>query len=720
MEPNAITQTIEVGGKTLHLETGRLAKQASGAVVIRLGDTMVLTTAVVEDSAKEGQHFFPLTVDYRERFAAGGRFPGGFIKREGRPTDKEVISSRLIDRTIRPLFPEGFRNETQIIAQTISAQPEIDGDVLGGIGAAAALHLSGAPFDGPTAHVRVGRVDGEFVLFPTKEERNQGDLDIVAAGKHDALVMVEGEMSEISEDDMVDALEVAHDAIRTICDGLDALRDAYQKERGEITPMAYETVTADESIVEVIENDVRDEVNDLLRSDEYSKDRFYSGMDDIRDRMIESRLGDAEETDEGWTKDDLKSAFKQAQSRIMRTMILEEGLRLDGRKKDEVRDIWTQTTYLPRVHGSAVFTRGETQALVKVTLGTGRDSQETDQLFDQEERKFYLHYNFPPFSVGEARFLRGPSRREVGHGHLAERALKKLMPSSDSFPYVVRVVSDVLESNGSSSMASVCGGSMALMDAGVPLKKPVAGIAMGLIDGGNGNVAILSDILGTEDHLGDMDFKVTGTEDGITACQMDIKVDGLEMSTLRDALKQARSGRLHILKEMAKTISEARSELAPTAPRLIQILVDQEHIGGIIGPGGKVIRSIQEDTGTQVNIEEEDGKGIVTIAAPDMEAAQAAVEIIKGIVATPEVGETYEGTVKKILPFGAIMEILPGKEAMLHISEIRHDYVEKVEDEMQVGDKLKVQLIEVRNDGKLRLSRKPFIPQPSENGKDDD
>ena len=717
--PTAITQTIEVGGKTLTLETGKLAKQADGAVVVRMGETVVLSTAVTASSAKPGQHFFPLTVDYRERFSAKGAFPGGFFKREGRPTDKETLTSRLIDRTIRPLFPDGFRNEVQALNYVLSADEENDADVLAGIGASAAMSLSGSPFDGPTAHVRVGRVDGSFVLFPTLEERESSDIDLIVAGKADAIAMVEGEMDEISEDDMVGALEFAFDAIQTIVAGINDLVAARDEQNGAPDKLEYETVAPDSGLVDTVYGKIKDDVSKHLHQD-YKKETFYGGIREIRDALMVDLFGEGddakEETDGGFSQGDVKEAFKAAESRVMREMILEEGQRLDGRKTDEIRDIWTEVDYLPRVHGSAVFTRGETQALVMVTLGTGRDVQAVDQLFDQVDKRFYLHYNFPPFSVGETRFLRGPSRREIGHGNLAERALKKVMPPEEAFPYTVRIISDVLESNGSSSMASVCGGSMALMAAGVPLDKPVAGIAMGLIAEGD-KVAILSDILGTEDHLGDMDFKLCGTEDGITACQMDIKIDGLSMDTMKDALQQARAGREHILGKMAETIEDAREDISPSAPRLIQVVIDQDFIGAIIGPGGKIIKGIQADTGASIDIDERDGKGYVTVAAPNMEAAHAAVNIIRGIVTQPEVGETYNGTVKNLLPFGAILEIMPGKEAMLHVSEMAHGYVNDPSDECQIGDKLEVQLIEVRDGGKLRVSRKPFLPEPTEEEK---
>ena len=718
--PTAITQTIEVGGKTLTLETGKLAKQADGAVVARMGDTMTLSTAVTDSSAKPGQHFFPLTVDYRERFSAKGAFPGGFFKREARPTDKETLTARLIDRTIRPLFPDGFRNEVQVLNYVLSADEEIDADVIAGIGSSAALSLSGTPFSGPTAHVRVGRVDGQFVLFPTVAEREESDIDLIVAGKADAIAMVEGEMNEISEDDMVDALEFAFDAIKTIVAGISEFVAQRDEAHGAPAPLEYETVSAADELVEMVYGKIKDDVDAHLRQKEYDKASFYGDIRDIRDALVLGLFGDGAEAVEvlegGYTVGDVKEAFSAAESRVMREMILNEGVRLDGRKTDEIRDIWTEVDYLPQVHGSAVFTRGETQALVMVTLGTGRDVQAVDQLFDQVDKRFYLHYNFPPFSVGETKFLRGPSRREIGHGNLAERALRKVMPPESDFPYTVRIISDVLESNGSSSMASVCGGSMALMAAGVPLDKPVAGIAMGLIADGD-KVAILSDILGTEDHLGDMDFKLCGTEDGITACQMDIKIDGLSMDTMRQALEQAKAGRNHILGEMAKTIDEPREDISPTAPRLIQVVIDQDFIGAIIGPGGKIIKGIQADTGASIDIDERDGKGFVTVAAPNMDSAHAAVNIIRGIVTQPEVGETYNGTVKNLLPFGAILEIMPGKEAMLHVSEMAHGYVNDPADECQVGDKLEVQLIEVRDGGKLRVSRKPFLPEPTEEEK---
>ncbi|MEX0821657.1 MAG: polyribonucleotide nucleotidyltransferase [Rhodothermales bacterium] len=718
----AIRKEIEIApGKTITLETGRLAKQADGAVVVRQGETMVLCTAVMSKNVKTGQSWFPLTVDYREKFSAGGKIPGGFIKREGRPTDKEVLSCRLIDRAIRPLFPDGFLHETQIIAYVISADDEYDADVLAGVGASAALMIGGAPFDGPIAEVRVGRVDGRFVVNPTMEQTEEGDIDLVVAGKEDAIMMVEGEMEEISEDELLEALDVAHAAIKTLCRAQHELVEEY----GRTTPFEPDLVTLPDGIVERVREALGGRIKDHLRKP-YDKNTFYDGISEIKESVVSEFLGEddpesgrtrADATEEGYTESQIRQAVSVAEKQDMREMILDEGRRLDGRRLDEVRDIWTETGYLPRVHGSAIFTRGETQVLASITLGTGRDVQAVDQVFDTEDKRFYLHYNFPPFCTGEAKFLRGASRREIGHGMLAERALQYVLPTEEEFPYTIRINADVLESNGSSSMASVCSGSMALMDAGVPLRKPVAGIAMGLVSEGE-RTAILTDILGTEDHLGDMDFKLTGTRDGVTACQMDIKIAGLDREVLRRALAQARDARSHILNVMEETISEPSPELSPYAPRLTQIAIDAEFIGAVIGPGGKIIQGIQRDTNTSLELEERDGKGYITIAATNQADAQAAIDIVKGIVAVPEPGEIYEGTVKNILGFGAIIEILPGKEGLLHISELDHGYVENVEDYLQVGDKVKVELIEVRNDGKLRLSRKAFV-EPKGNGQDD-
>ncbi len=713
-------QQIEFApGRVMTLETGRLAKQAGGAVVVRIGDTMVLCTAVLSSSVREGQSFFPLTVDYREKFASGGKIPGGFIKREGRSNDKEIITSRLVDRAIRPLFPDGFRNEVQVIASVISADDDNDGDMLAAVGASAALLLSGAPFDGPIAEVRIGRLDGQFVVNPTIDQLEQSDFNLIVAGKRDAIVMVEGEMNEVSEEDMVEALEVAHEAIRTLCLGqLDLVAQV-----GQPTAFDYTTVMPPQDLVERVRGLLSERIAAHIRQP-YDKQAFYGGIAALKEEALEALLGAddpatgqvrAAATEEGYTAADIKGAVAVVEKEVMREMILSEDRRIDGRGPREVRDIWCEVGYLPRVHGSAIFTRGETQVIASVTLGTTKDVQPVDQVFSTEDKRFFLHYEFPPFSTGEVKFLRGASRREIGHGFLAERALAGMLPDRESFPYTVRVNADVLESNGSSSMASVCSGSLALMDAGVPVRKAVAGVAMGLIKEGE-RTAILTDILGTEDHLGDMDFKLTGTREGITACQMDIKVSGLSRETMLKALHQARAARHHILDVMDETLAQARPDMSPYAPRLTQITIDAEFIGAVIGPGGKIIKGIQSETNTTLDLEERDGFGYLTIAATSEEDARRAIEMVRAIVTVPEVGTDYEGTVRSIKDFGAIIEILPGKEGLLHVSELDHGYVDKVTDYMQVGDKVKVRLIEIRDGGKLRFSRKAFLPKPEGNG----
>ncbi len=710
-----LKQTIEFApGKEITLETGRLAKQADGAIVARMGDTMVLCTAVISRDVRPGQDFFPLTVDYREKFSAGGKIPGGFIKREGRPTDKEVLSSRLIDRCIRPNFPDGFINEVQIIASVISADEDYDADVIAGTAASAALILTGAPFDGPLGEVRIGRVDGEYIVNPTLTDLESSDFNLVVAGKEDAIVMVEGEMDEVTEEEIVEALDIAHAAIRKLIAGQLAL-----KEQVNPAPLEYTTTTVPAELVKKVHAMIAEPMAAHIRAP-YEKQSFYQGISEFKTGVVEALLGkddeesgesQAETTEEGWTKGEIKGAVGIVEKKIMRGMIVKEGRRLDGRGLTDVRDIWCETSYLPRVHGSSIFTRGETQVMASVTLGTTKDVQPVDQIFDNEDKSFYLHYSFPPFSVGEARFLRGPGRREIGHGMLAERALKPMLPPSESFPYSIRINADVLESNGSSSMASVCSGSLALMDAGVPIKKAVAGVAMGLIEE-EGATAVLTDILGTEDHLGDMDFKITGTRDGVTACQMDIKISGLSRDLMLKALNQAYDARQHILDVMDDTLDAPRGDLSAFAPRLTQITIDADFIGAVIGPGGKIIKGIQADTNTQVDIEEKDGFGFITVASNNQENAMAAIEMIRNIVAVPEPGETYEGTVRSIKDFGAIIEILGGKEGLLHVSELDHGYVEKVTDYVQVGDKIQVQLLELRDGNKLRFSRKALLPKP--------
>lgn len=713
----AVTQTIDIGqGKSVSLETGRLAKQADGAVVARMGDTMVLCTVVV-DSPRVGLDFFPLTVEYREKYSAAGKVPGGFIKREGRPTDKDVLSSRLIDRCIRPNFPDGFNNEVQIIAYVISADGENDADVIASVGASAALTLTGAPFDGPVGEVRVGRVDGEFIINPTRTDLAQSDINLVVAGKLDSVVMVEGEMDEVSEEDMLAAIQFGHEAVIKLCEGQLALRDAFV---GIPEPMEFADNRVPEALVDTVRPLVADQILEHLHQP-YDKQSFYGGLRTLRDGVLDALLGvddpeagteRAEVTADGYTAAQVKSAFSAVEKKVMRDMILDESTRLDGRGVADIRHIWCEAGYLPRVHGSALFTRGETQALAAVTLGTDRDVQAVDQIFDNEDKRFYLHYTFPPFCTGEAKFIRGTSRREIGHGYLAERALKGMLPEHEAFPYTIRLTSDVLESNGSSSMASVCGGSLALLDAGVPMRKPVAGIAMGLIIDGD-KYAVLSDILGTEDHLGDMDFKVTGTRDGITACQMDIKVaGGLSYDILAEAMAQAQTGRHHILDIMDATLSEPRDNLSPYAPRLVSLEIEADFIGAVIGPGGKVIQGLQRETDTSINIDEKDGKGIITIAGTDEAKVNQAINQIRMIVAVPEEGEDYEGQVVSVQSFGAIVEIMPGKEGLLHVSELDYGYVENVEDYVRTGDTVKVRLIEVKDGGKLRLSRKPFLEKP--------
>ncbi|MEQ9279290.1 MAG: polyribonucleotide nucleotidyltransferase, partial [Balneola sp.] len=687
-------------GKVLSVETGRIAKQADGSVVVKMGDTMVLCTAVSAKEPKPGQDFFPLTVDHKESFSAAGRFPGGFMKREGRSNEKEILSSRLIDRVLRPLFPKGYVCDTQVISSVISSDDEHDGDVLGGVGASLAVHLSDIPFDGPMAEVRVGRVDGEFIINPTVTELKDSDIDMIVGGTEDSILMIEGEMEEISEAEMLNAIKAAHGAIKKLCDFQNELRKELGKEKREfVSPTLPEDVES--KVSELASDKIKEIVNIGLGKEEYN-----AKIREVKDEVMEAL--ESEEYD-----DDQLSVAKKVLGNIekeeLRNMILEKGRRIDGRATDEIRDIWTQVSYMPRTHGSAIFTRGETQALVSATLGTRRDEQSVDTLFDQEAKQFYLHYSFPPYSVGEAGFLRGPGRREIGHGHLAERSLRMMMPTFEEFGYVIRIISDITESNGSTSMASVCGGSMALMDAGVPIKKPVAGIAMGMIVGKD-NTAILSDIRGEEDFMGDMDFKTAGTSDGITACQMDMKVQGISFETIEEALEQAHKGRLHILGEMAKTISSPKESISQYAPQFLRMEIDGSDIGAVIGPGGKVIQTLQKETGTEIMIEEDDkGKGQITISANDLDKAEEAKKRIKMIVGHLEEGATYKGVVKSIKDFGAFVEVAPGKDGLLHISEIDHTRVEKVTDYLSLGDEIEVKLLKVEHGGKLRLSRKALI-----------
>ncbi len=693
-------------GKTLSMETGRLAKQADGAVVVRMGDTMVLCTAV---SSKEpsDKPFFPLTVDLRESFSAGGKFPGGFIKREGRPNDKEILSSRLIDRSLRPLFPDGYTHDTQIICKVLSSDGEHNGDVLGGVGASAALHISDVPFAGPIAEVRVGRIDGEFVINPTMSEMKNSDVDMVIGGTAESVIMMEGEMEEISEADMLEAIKTAHESIKKLCAFQEELREEFGKEKREFEP---EPVDEDlkAKVHEIGEEKIREVVTEGLGKEDYS-----TKLDEAKDAVVEEITAIEEYEDEEGTIQDILSKIEKKE---LRTLILEKKRRIDGRSPEDVRDIWSQVGYLARTHGSAIFTRGETQALVSVTLGTQKDAQAIDTLLKEEDKKFFLHYNFPNFSVGEAGYMRGPGRREIGHGHLAESAISQMMPTFDEFGYVIRVISDITESNGSSSMASVCGGSMALMDAGVPLKKPVAGIAMGMIVGDDEEV-VLSDIRGEEDFMGDMDFKTAGTRDGITACQMDMKVSGISFEKLEEALEQARQGRNHILDKMEETISEPRERISEHAPQFLNMEIDADDIGSVIGPGGKVIQTLQKETDTEIWVEEDEERevGKITITADALSKAEEAKKRIQGIIGHLEEGATYHGTVKAIKEYGAFVEIVPGKDGLLHVSEINHTHVDNVRDVLSVGDELDVKLLKVEHGGKLRLSRKALLPKDGDN-----
>ncbi len=696
-------KTIEYApGKELSVDTGRLAKQANGSCFVRIGDTVVMATATAAKETKPGQPFFPLTVEFKETFAAGGKFPGGFIKREGRPSEKEILSARLIDRTIRPLFPDGFMNETQVICQVFSSDGENDGDVLGAVASSLSLTLSDIPFDGPMAQVRVARINNEIVINPTVSELANADIEMIVGGTPESVVMVEGEMEECSEEEMVDVIRQAHEAIKKLCQFQLELREEFGKEKWE---------DPETESIEELEAKIRELVGDRLieiSRQKLSKKEYGQACKDVRLEITEQLKEEYPEQEMA-----ISEVCHMIQKEAMRKVVLEEEQRIDGRKPAEIRPIWTEVGYLPRTHGSAIFTRGETQALVSVTLGTKRDEQMIDTLFYSDAKRFMLNYNFPPFCTGEVKMMRGVSRREIGHGNLAERALKWLIPSTEEFDYTIRIVSDILESNGSSSMASVCGGSMALMDAGVPLSKPVAGIAMGMIVG-DGKEVVLSDIQGEEDHMGDMDFKITGTADGITACQMDIKVKGISYEVMVKAVQQAREGRLHILEKMAESISTARSEVSQYAPSFVKIEVETDQIGGIIGPGGKVIQSIQRETGAEVMIEEIGNKGVVTISADSKEKIEAAVQKIKGITGDLEEGEVYMGTVRSIKEYGAFVEIMPGRDGLLHISEICHKRINKVTDVLSEGEQIEVKLLRVEDGGKLRLSRKALLPKEEE------
>ncbi len=690
-------KTIEVnlGGKPFLFETGRLAKQAHGSVMVRYADTMVLATVVSAYEAKEGQDFFPLQVEYREKTAAAGKIPGGFFKREGRPTEKEILSSRLIDRPIRPMFPDGYQNETQILVTVYSSDQEHDGDVLGACAASAALMVSDVPFDGPIAEVRVGRIDGKYVINPTFSELEKSDMDVTVAGTASSIVMVEGESSEISEADMLEALRVGHEAIRTLCQA--------QIELAKMVGRAKRPVTQKEipaGLKERVRELAWDRLKKLSRTTMAKEERSeatHAVYDDVTNALNEQYP----------EKVDLIHELLHAlESDAMRSTILEESLRLDGRNLTTIRPITCEIGLLPRTHGSALFTRGETQSLTSATLGTKMDEQILEGLFPDTTKRFMLHYNFPPFSVGETGRVGSPGRREIGHGNLAERSLKRLIPSETEFSYTIRVVSDILESNGSSSMATVCAGSLALFDAGVPMPRPVAGIAMGLVKEGD-RVAILSDILGNEDHLGDMDFKVAGTTEGITAFQMDIKIQGISFEILQRALAQAKEGRMHILGIMANAIAKPREEVSRFAPRLEMVKIPVDMIGSLIGPGGKNIRRLVKESGAEINVEDD---GTVTVAAVEKESAEKALREIRLLAEVPEIGKTYHARVVKTTEFGAFVEILPGREGLVHVSQLDVNRVERVDDFVKVGDMIDVKLMHVDPDGKMSLSRKALLP----------
>ncbi|MGY6559204.1 MAG: polyribonucleotide nucleotidyltransferase [Nitritalea sp.] len=711
MLPNVISKAITLAdGRKITIETGALAKQADGSVVVRMGNAMLLATVVSKKEAQDGVDFLPLSVDYQEKFAASGKIPGGFLKREGRLSDYEILISRLVDRAIRPIFPDDYHADTQIAITLMSADADVLPDALAGLAASAALAVSDIPFNGPISEVRVAKVAGELVINPTPTQLAEANMEFIVAGSKEYILMVEGEADEISEDEMVEALEFAHQEIIRHCEVQLELAKAVGAEQKR----AYEHETHDEALFEKMHAALYDQCYAVVAQQIANKSERSRLIKEIKEAFVAS-LGEEHEYDSFL----INQYFGKIHKEAARNLTLNEKKRLDGRKLDEVRPIWSVVDYLPSAHGSAVFTRGETQSVTTATLGTKLDEQMVDGAMISGYNKFFLHYNFPGFSTGEVKPNRGPGRREVGHGNLAMRALKKVLPPDAENPYTIRVVSDILESNGSSSMATVCAGSLALMDAGVPIKAPVTGIAMGMIsDAKTGNYSILSDILGDEDHLGDMDFKVTGTSKGITACQMDLKVEGLDYSVLKEALYQARAGRLHILDEINKTLDAPRPELKPHAPRSFNMHIPKELIGAVIGPGGKVIQEIQKDTGATIVIEEVDNQGKINIFSNNQVSMDGAIARIKAIVAQPEIGETYTGKVKNIMPFGAFVEFMPGKDGLLHISEIKWERLETMDGVLEAGEEIVVKLIDVdKKTGKFKLSRKVLLPKPEGQGK---
>lgn len=706
---NVITKTVALpDGRTITIETGKLAKQADGSVVVRMGNTMLLATVCSAKDAVPGTDFMPLTVEYKEKFGAYGRFPGGFTKREGKASDYEILTARLIDRALRPLFPDNYHAETFVNVWMVSADGVDQPDALAGLAASSALAVSDIPFNGPISEVRVARIDGQFVINPTFEQLEKADMDLMVGATYENIMMVEGEMDEVSEMDLLNALKAAHEAIKPMC----LIQKELMKEVGSETKREYCHEENDEELEKDVWAKCYDKAYALASSantDKHDREAKFSG---VKEEYIASlNLSDDEMEDKVALID---RYYHAVEKEAMRRSILDEGKRLDGRSTTEIRPIWCEVGYLPGPHGSAVFTRGETQSLTTCTLGTKQDEKLIDEVLVHSKERFLLHYNFPPFSTGEAKPQRGVGRREIGHGHLAWRALKRMIPVN--YPYCVRIVSDIMESNGSSSMATVCAGTLALMDAGVQIKRPVSGIAMGLItDKGNVKYSVLSDILGDEDHLGDMDFKVTGTANGITATQMDIKVDGLSYEILEKALNQAREGRLHILGKITDAIAQPREDMKPHAPRIITLDVPKEMIGAIIGPGGKIIQDIQEKSGATVSIDEIDGKGHVEVAATNKESLDAALSRIKAIVAVPEVGETYDAKIKSIMPYGAFVEFMPGKEGLLHISEIEWRRFETMEQTgLKEGDMISVKLLDIDpKSGKFKLSHKALLPRPA-------
>ena len=692
-------------GREVSIETGKLAKQADGSVVLTMGKTMILASAVSKKDAMDNVDFLPLSVDYQEKFASAGKIPGGFLKREGRLSDHEVLICRLVDRVLRPLFPSDYHADTQILLYLISADKDVLPDALAALAASAALSVSDIPFNGPIAEVRVVKCGKEFIVNPTPEQIEKSSLNLMVGASYENICMVEGESKEVSEEDIIEALKVAHDAIKGLCE----LQNELAKKVGNIEKREYSHENSDEDLLKDIKEKTYDKLYKIAEEGISNKKKRGEKFKEVREEYL-SNIKEDEEFDEFL----FGKYFHDIEKEAIRNSVLDKKIRLDGRKLNEIRPIWSEIDYLPNAHGSSVFTRGETQSLTTVTLGTKLDEQMIDGAMHNGYNKFILHYNFPGFSTGEVRPNRGAGRREIGHGNLALRALKNMIPSDEDNPYTIRIVSDILESNGSSSMATVCAGSLALMDAGVEIKKPVSGIAMGMIsDSKSGKYAILSDILGDEDHLGDMDFKVTGTADGITACQMDIKIDGLSFEVLKEALNQAKEGRLHILSEMNKTIDKPNKDLKSHAPRSYQMSIAKDMIGAVIGPGGKIIQEIQKESGATVLVEEVEENGIVSVFASNQDEMDNAVERVKAIVAVPEVGETYVGKVKSIKDFGAFIEFMPGKDGLLHISEIKWERVESMDGVLEEGEEIKVKLIEVdRRTGKFRLSRKALIPKP--------